>query len=121
MRLIDADQFEVIAYKDTAGRENTFDAGVQYMAEMIDAAPTVRCIDADALLRRLHEEQPYNWTDSDAELQAVLDWDYFCGMVEAMAEEQNKGTGHPVPFVIWFACLIFRKYFRGRKLGRRWW
>lgn len=41
MRLIDADQFEVIAYKDTAGRENTFDAGVQYMAELIDAAPTV--------------------------------------------------------------------------------
>lgn len=40
MRLIDADRFEVIAYKDTAGCEDTFDAGVQYMAEMIDAAPT---------------------------------------------------------------------------------
>lgn len=25
---MEADQFEVIAYKDTAGRENTFDAGV---------------------------------------------------------------------------------------------
>lgn len=92
-RLIDADQFEVIAYKDTAGRENTFDAGVQYMAELIDAAPTVRCIDADALLRLLDEEQPYNWTDSDAELQAVLDWEYFHHVVECMAEEQNKGTG----------------------------
>lgn len=44
MRLIDADQFEVIAYKDTAGRENTFDAGVQYMAELIDAAPTVDAV-----------------------------------------------------------------------------
>lgn len=44
MRLIDADQFEVIAYKDTAGWEDTFDAGVQYMAEMIDAAPTVDAV-----------------------------------------------------------------------------
>lgn len=44
MRLIDADQFEVIAYKDTAGREDTFDAGVQYMAELIDAAPTVDAV-----------------------------------------------------------------------------
>ncbi len=44
MRLIDADQFEVIAYKDTAGRENTFDAGAQYMVEMIDAAPTVDAV-----------------------------------------------------------------------------
>lgn len=69
------------------------DAGVQYMAELIDAAPTVRCIDADALLRLLDEEQPYNWTDSDAELQAVLDWEYFHHVVECMAEEQNKGTG----------------------------
>lgn len=44
MRLIYADQFEVIAYKDTAGREDTFDAGVQYMAELIDAAPTVDAV-----------------------------------------------------------------------------
>ena len=72
---------------------HTTDAGVQYMAELIDAAPTVRCIDADALLRLLDEEQPYNWTDSDAERQAVLDWKYFRHVVECMAEEQNKGTG----------------------------
>lgn len=44
MRLIDANKFEAIAYKDTAGRENTFDAGVQYMAEMIDTAPTVDAV-----------------------------------------------------------------------------
>ena len=93
MRLIDADQFEVIAYKDTADRENTFDAGVQYMAELIDAAPTVRCIDADAILRLLDEEEPYNWADTEAEVQAVADWRYFRNVVAVMAEEQNKGTG----------------------------
>ena len=52
----------------------------------------MRMIDADALLQRLDEEQPCNWTDTDAELQAVLDWDYFRGMVESMASEQNEGT-----------------------------
>lgn len=89
MRLIDADQFEVIAYKDTAGRENTFDAGVQYMAEMIDAAPTVggRLIDADTLLQQLEEDRPYNWGDSEAEMQAVRDWEYFCDMVEALIKQ----------------------------------
>ena len=41
-RLIDADAFEVVAYKDTEGREkNTFDEGVKWMAEQIDNAPTV--------------------------------------------------------------------------------
>ena len=58
-----------------------------------DAAPTVRHIDADALLRLLDEEEPYNWTDTEAEVQAVTDWEYFRGLVEAVAEEQNKGTG----------------------------
>lgn len=93
MRLIDADRFEVIAYKDTAGCEDTFDAGVQYMAELIDATPTVHHIDADALLRLLDEEEPYNWTDTEAEVQAVADWEHFRHVVEAMAEGQNKGTG----------------------------
>lgn len=41
MRLIDADKLEVISYKDTEGREDTFDAGVQWMAELIDKQPTV--------------------------------------------------------------------------------
>ena len=40
-RLIDVDAFEVIAYKDTEGRENTFDEGVKWMAEQNDSAPTV--------------------------------------------------------------------------------
>lgn len=32
-----------------------------------------RMIDADALKERFDE--PYNWTDSPEEIQAVLDWD----------------------------------------------
>lgn len=41
MRLIDADKLEVISYKDTEDREDAFDAGVQWMAELIDKQPTV--------------------------------------------------------------------------------
>ena len=41
VRLIDADKLEVISYKDTEDREDTFDAGVQWMAEQIDKQPTV--------------------------------------------------------------------------------
>lgn len=44
MRLIDADKLEVISYKDTEGREDTFDAGVQWMAELIDKQPTVEAV-----------------------------------------------------------------------------
>ena len=44
MRLIDADKLEVISYKDTEGREDTFDAGVQWMAEQIDKQPTVEAV-----------------------------------------------------------------------------
>lgn len=44
MRLIDADKLEVISYKDTEDREDTFDAGVQWMAELIDKQPTVEAV-----------------------------------------------------------------------------
>ena len=44
MRLIDADKLEVISYKDTAGREDTFDEGVRWMAELIDKQPTVEAV-----------------------------------------------------------------------------
>lgn len=64
MRLIDADKLEVISYKDTEGREDTFDAGVQWMAELIDKQPTVeavpvtRCKDCKDF-RRNNENDPY--------------------------------------------------------------
>lgn len=44
MRLIDADKLEVISYKGTEGWEDTFDAGVQWMAELIDKQPTVEAV-----------------------------------------------------------------------------
>lgn len=65
MRLIDADKLEVISYKDTEGRDDTFDEGVRWMAELIDKQPTVdavivtRCKDCkfrnDRLYCRLRE------------------------------------------------------------------
>ena len=65
------------------------DAGVQYTAEMIDAAPTVggRLIDADTLLQQLEEDRPYNWGDSEAEMQAVRDWEYFRNIIEALTKQ----------------------------------
>lgn len=38
------DKLEVISYKETEGREDTFDAGVQWMAELIDKQPTVEAV-----------------------------------------------------------------------------
>lgn len=41
VRLIDANAFEIMGYKDTEGRANTFDDGVIWMLERIDDEPTV--------------------------------------------------------------------------------
>ena len=64
MRLIDADKLEVISYKDTEGREDTFDAGVQWMAELIDKQPTVDAVPVTWCkdckdFRRNNENDPY--------------------------------------------------------------
>lgn len=41
-RLIDADMFNMIAYQGIPdGRENTFDDGVEWLANKIDIAPTI--------------------------------------------------------------------------------
>lgn len=40
-RYIDAAKFELFTYTDTEGRPDTFDAGVQFVLEKIDATPTV--------------------------------------------------------------------------------
>lgn len=52
-------------------------------------APTVggRVIDADTLLQQLEEDRPYNWGDSEAEMQVVRDWEYFRNMVEALTKK----------------------------------
>lgn len=43
----------------------------------------MRIIDANALLDCLDADQPYNWTDSDAKIQAVADWEQFKDMINA--------------------------------------
>lgn len=41
----------------------------------------MRIIDANALLDCLDADQPYNRTNSDAEIQATVDWDSFRLMI----------------------------------------
>lgn len=50
MRLIDADKLEVISYKDTEGREDTFDEGVRWMAEQKYITLPPRCEHCGALM-----------------------------------------------------------------------
>lgn len=49
----------------------------------------MRLIDADALLDYLDDDPPYNWTDSDAEIQAVADWEQFKGMINVQPTVSN--------------------------------
>lgn len=54
MRLIDADQFEVISWRAQGGREyaNGFDDGVDYVVQKIDKAETVEAIPVGWLLKK---------------------------------------------------------------------
>lgn len=49
----------------------------------------MRIIDANALLDCLDADQPYNWTDSDAEIQAVADWEQFKDMINVQPTITN--------------------------------
>ena len=48
-RLIDADEFDVISYKETMGYTDCFDSGTLYVLELIDAAPTVDAVPVSEL------------------------------------------------------------------------
>ena len=54
MRLIDAEQFEVISWRAQGGREyaNGFDDGVDYVVQKIDKAETVEAIPIEWLNER---------------------------------------------------------------------
>ena len=39
--LIDRDKYEIFGYTGTEGRPNTFDDGIMYMLERLDAAPVI--------------------------------------------------------------------------------
>lgn len=41
----------------------------------------MRLIDADELIVELYQDQPMDWTGSDAEVQEFIDWELFRGMV----------------------------------------
>lgn len=42
----------------------------------------MRLIDADELSAKLYQDQPMNWTGSDAEVQELNDWELFRNMVD---------------------------------------
>ena len=86
---------------------NTCDKAVRNRVGVIgcakfDSKPTVAipsaepCEDAisrQALLKLMGEE-PFNWTDSDKELQAVEDYRNFRNMVEQLPPVKPQPTGH---------------------------
>ena len=41
----------------------------------------MRLIDVDELIDELYQDQPMNWTGSDAEIQECVDWELFRNMV----------------------------------------
>ena len=48
-RLIDANEFDVVSYKETVGYADCFDSGALYVLELIDAAPTVDAVPVSEL------------------------------------------------------------------------
>lgn len=54
----------------------------------------MRLIDADALLQAIEENSPMNWTDSESEIQADIDYRCFADMVK------NQPTAYDVDEVI---------------------
>ena len=55
MRLIDADAFDAFSYKETEGYADCFDAGVLYVLEQIDNAPTIDAVTVDEI-QKLRDE-----------------------------------------------------------------
>lgn len=53
-----------------------------------------RLIDADALLQAIEENSPMNWTDSESEIQADIDYKCFADMV------RNQPTAYDVDAVV---------------------
>lgn len=76
MRLIDADEFDVISYKETVGYTDCFDSGVLYVLELIDAAPE---IDAVPVVRCRDCAVPHNKYTGCPELNGlVTPPDFYC-------------------------------------------
>lgn len=54
----------------------------------------MRLVDADALLQAIEDNSPMNWTDSESEIQADIDYRCFADMVK------NQPTAYDVDGVI---------------------
>lgn len=54
----------------------------------------MKLIDADALLQAIEDNSPMNWTDSDSEIQADIDYKCFAEMVK------NQPTAYDVDAVV---------------------
>ena len=61
-----------------------------------------RLIDADKLIVKLYQDQPMDWTGSDAEVQEFIDWELFRNMVI------NAPTVDAVPVVRCKDCKYFK-------------
>ena len=59
----------------------------------------LRLIDADKLIVELYQDQPMDWTGSDAEVQEFIDWELFRNMVI------NAPTVDAVPVVRCKDCI----------------
>lgn len=64
----------------------------------------MRLIDGDELIVKLYQDQPMNWTGSDAEVQELNDWELFRNMVD------NASTVDAVPVVHCKDCRYFKMY-----------
>ena len=62
----------------------------------------MRLIDADKLIVELYQDQPMDWTGSDAEVQEFIDWELFRNMVN------NSPTIDAVPVVRCKDCKYFK-------------
>lgn len=75
-RLIDADEFDVISYKETVGYADCFDSGALYALELIDAAPE---IDAVPVVRCKNCAVPHNKYTGCPKLNGlVTPPDFYC-------------------------------------------
>ena len=59
----------------------------------------MRLIDVDELIDELYQDQPMDWTESDAEVQELNDWKLFRNMVD------NAPTVDAVPVVRCKDCI----------------
>ena len=66
-----------------------------------------RLIDADKLIVELYQDQPMDWTGSDAEVQEFIDWELFRNMVI------NAPTVDAVPVVRCKDCAVPHNKYTG--------